>query len=218
VHQLKITIFFIGLIIHGATSGQSQLPACSSDRNTYWHNCFGTASNKSGDKYVGEWRDNMLNGQGTETFADGTKYVGELRNGKHNGQGAFTHANGDKYVGQFKDGKYEGQGTYTFTSGEKYVGQHKENNRHGQGTYTFTSGKKYVGEFRDGKYNGKGTLYEANGSIINQGIWEDDKFIRSESVQQASPPNQDNSKELKRQKCVKLGLVPGSADFQLCMK
>jgi dTDP-4-amino-4,6-dideoxygalactose transaminase len=51
-----------------------------------------------------------------------------------------------------------------------------------------------------------------------KGIWENDKFIRSESIQQASPPKVDNSKELKRQKCVKLGLVPGSADFQLCMK
>lgn len=103
---------------------------------------------------------------GTKTFPNGTKYVAEHKDGKRNGQGTFTHANGDKYVGGFKDGEYNGQGTYTFANGNKYVG-----------------------EFKDGKYNGEGTLYSSNGSIINQGIWADNTFIRSATVQQATATN-----------------------------
>ena len=84
----------------------------------------------------------------------------------HNCYGAYTAVNGDKYVGEYKDGK-----------------------RNGQGTSTTANGDKYVGEFKDGKFNGQGTQYASNGSIINQGIWADDKFVRSAPVQQATTAN-----------------------------
>ena len=53
----------------------------------------------------------------------------------------------------------------------------------GKGTMKFPNGEKYVGEFKDDKYHGVGTLFNANGSIIQQGIWADDKFIRYQLVQ-----------------------------------
>jgi hypothetical protein len=111
-----------------------------------------------GDKYVGEWKGEMYNGQGTYTWANGHKYVGEWVNDMRTGQGTFTWANGDKYVGQWKNDKRTGQGTYTWASGNKYVGGFKDNKQHGQGTYTYANGKKYVGEFKDGKFRGQGTL------------------------------------------------------------
>jgi hypothetical protein len=111
-----------------------------------------------GDKYVGEWKGEMYNGQGTYTWANGHKYVGEWVNDIRIGQGTFTWANGDKYVGQWKNDKRTGQGTYTWASGNKYVGGFKDNKQHGQGTYTYANGKKYVGEFKDGKFRGQGTL------------------------------------------------------------
>lgn len=67
---------------------------------------------------------NCENGQGTSTYG-GNKYVGEFKNGKMEGQGTYTFANGDKYVGEFKDGKMEGQGTYTYVNGSKDVGEFK---------------------------------------------------------------------------------------------
>ncbi len=47
----------------------------------------------------------------------GTKYVGEWKDDKFNGQGTYTYANGTKYVGEWKDSKYHGQGTHTFADG-----------------------------------------------------------------------------------------------------
>ena len=36
-----------------------------------WTDCFGTFTYASGDKYVGEFKDDKFNGQGTETYANG---------------------------------------------------------------------------------------------------------------------------------------------------
>ena len=96
-----------------ATTGaaQGQLPPCPADQNVIWTNCFGTDTFASGNKYVGEYRDNNYNGQGTFMFADGIKYVGEYRDDKHHGQGTLTYPNGEKYIGEFRDGKEDGQGT-----------------------------------------------------------------------------------------------------------
>jgi hypothetical protein len=53
----------------------------------------------------------------------------------------------------------------------------------GKGTMKFPNGERYVGEFKDDMYYGLGTPYNANGSIIQQGIWAADKFIRYQPVQ-----------------------------------
>ena len=176
----------------------ADLPNCSSDTNVRRHNCFGTftfpsgekyvggfKSDKydgqgtftfsSGEKYVGGFKNNKYDGQGTLTFPSGEKYVGGFKNSKRNGQGTFTFPSGEKYVGGFKNDKYDGQGTLTFPSGEKYVGGFKNSKRNGQGTFTFPSGEKYVGGFKNDKYDGQGTLTYADGSV-KDGLWKDDRF------------------------------------------
>ena len=157
-------LILLCLLGWGSSYAQSNLPPCPT--SGYFHNCFGTSTYANGAKYVGEYKDDKRNGQGTYTFPDGRKYVGEYKDGKFNGQGTETFPDGAKYVGEFKDNKYNGQGTYTFADGNKYVGEFKDDNR-----------------------NGQGTQYGSNGSIINQGIWANDKFIRSAPVQQATTPN-----------------------------
>ena len=39
--------------------------------------------------FVGEFKNNKPNGQGSQTYEDGTKYVGEWKDGKLNGQATF---------------------------------------------------------------------------------------------------------------------------------
>ena len=36
-----------------------------------------------GQKYVGEWKNNLQNGQGTWIIPDGSKWVGEMRDGRN---------------------------------------------------------------------------------------------------------------------------------------
>ena len=86
---------------------------------------------------------------------------------KNNCFGTNASSN-SKYEGEWLDGKYHGVGTLIFYV--RYV-----DNLPWSG--------KYVGEFKDGKFNGQGTLYAPNGQIINQGLWTENKFIRSMPLQ-----------------------------------
>jgi hypothetical protein len=142
----------------------SSLPACPS--SGYRHNCFGTF-----------------------TLSDGTKYVGEFKDGKRHGHGTFTTINGNKYVGEYRNGDRNGQGTYTVAYGHKYVGEYKDDMQNGKGTLTYANGDRFIGEFKDDKRNGQGTLFAPNGSVISQGIWADEKLVRSVPVQQAAVPS-----------------------------
>ena len=121
--------------------------------------------------YVGEFKDDKPNGQGTHTVADGDKYVGEFKDGKYHGQVTYTYANGETYVGKFKDHKFNGQGTYTWPDGAKYIGEFKDDVKHGQGNITYADGTKYVGEWRNDKRDGKGTMTYADGTVF-VGEWK----------------------------------------------
>jgi hypothetical protein len=113
---------------------------------------------KNDSKYVGEIKNDVPNGKGTDNYPDGRKYVGEFKDGWYHGHGTFTYKDGSKYVGEYNDGKRHGQGTETWSDGTKYLGEWKNGKRHGQGTYIFSSGSKYVGAFKNDKRDGQGTL------------------------------------------------------------
>ncbi len=142
---------------------QSSLPACPSNVDVRWTNCYGTYTYPNGDKYVGEYKD-----------------------GEQHGQGTYTFPNRDEYVGEFKDAQRNGQGTYTYADGSKYVGEYKDDKFNGQGTYTYANGNKYVGEFKDHNFNGQGIKYLANGKVDKSGIWKDDKLVQSKFIDVAT--------------------------------
>lgn len=61
------------------------------------------------------------------------------------------------------------------------------------GTVYKRNGGKYVGEFIDFKQDGYGTLYAFDGSIVNQGIWEKNKFIRTAPMPEAIKTNTETA-------------------------
>jgi len=117
-----------------------------------------------GASYVGGFKENKRHGQGTLTWPDGQKFVGEYKDGKKNGQGTLTWPDGQKFVGEYKDGKRNGQGTLTWPDGQKFVGEYKDGKRNGQGTHTWPNGNKEVALYKDGKENGQGTHTWPNGN------------------------------------------------------
>jgi hypothetical protein len=130
-------------------------------------------------------------------------------------QGAYTYSDGSKYVGEWKYNKRSGQGVATFSDGDKYIGEFLDGEFNGQGTYFFSNGEKQVGQFKDGKLNGKASKVNKTGKVFEQGIYEDDVLIKPMDINSS---NFNDSGKDKKQKCLKLGLVDGTADFQLCMK
>ena len=207
-------------------------------------NGYGTDTFVNGNKYAGLFKDNKRHGQGILTYSDGTNYSGQWIEGEADGQGTMTHSNGNKYVGQWRNGKYHGQGILNYYTGAKYVGQWRNGEYHGQGaltsidmsyegawkngekngqgTYVFPNGAKYVGQWKDGNYNGLGTFFYPDGTIFQKGLWKDDKFVQPQASVDIAPvvpkSAQNNPQDLKRQRCISLGLTPSSADFQQCTK
>ena len=47
-----------------------------------------------------------INGKGTFTWTDGDKYLGEFKDDIPYGKGTFSYANGEKYEGEWKDGEF----------------------------------------------------------------------------------------------------------------
>jgi len=148
--------------------------------------------------------------------------VGEFKDGNYHGQGTLTYPDGRRYVGEFKDDQRT-RGTFTYRGGEQYVGDFRDGQRNGRGTFTFPDGRKYVGEFKDGDYHGLGTLYAPDGSVMQAGLWENDKFVRavdlassqSEQTQQAiiqSPAHQPsiNAPQMGR----RVALIIGNAEYR----
>ena len=117
-------------------------------------NGIGTWQYRNGNKYVGEFKHYMLNGQGTFTWASGDwkncKYVGEWKNNKISGSGTFTYANGDLYVGEFNNNKLCGKGVFTYANGDKYDGEWENNKFNGLGTFTKSSGQVIKGRWKKG--------------------------------------------------------------------
>ena len=162
------------------------LPNCVGTwSSSSWNNCFGQYIwTGDGSKYIGEWKDGQMDGQGTYYYGEksewsGDKYVGKFRNGERHGQGSYFSADGGKYIGEWKDDKavegIETWGDKTEWAGDKYVGEYKDDNFHGQGTYTYADGEKYIGEFRDHQKNGRGTVTWPDGEKY-VGEWKDGKF------------------------------------------
>jgi len=184
-------LFAIVLVCVLGSAGKSfALPPCPT--SGVWDNCFDTYTFPNGGKYVGEWKDSKMHGQGTYTLTNGDnggKYVGEWKDHKMHGQGTYTFSNGefkgDKYVGEWKDDIFHGQGTYTWANEKKYVGEWRDGKIHGQGTKTFADGSKYVGEYKDGK-QWEGIYYFASGKI--EGTYSNGQYTENKRLNEAATP------------------------------
>ena len=72
-----------------------------------FHNCYGTYTWDTGEKYVGEWLNRMRVGEGTFTYRNGNKYTGSWKNNVPDGQGSLSEPDGKVYVGQWIDGRLQ---------------------------------------------------------------------------------------------------------------
>ena len=82
-----------------------------------FHNCYGTYTWDTGEKYVGEWQNRMRVGKGVFTYKNGNKYTGSRQNNVPHGQGSLYSTDGKISTGQWIDGQYQPvQQTQNFAS------------------------------------------------------------------------------------------------------
>ena len=97
---------------------------------------------------VRDGKGTLLHPINDKSVTSGESYVGEWKDDKMNGFGLYTYTNGDIYEGQFLNGMQHGHGKYSFTDGSRYEGDWKEHKMHGTGKYWDINGVKWEGEFR----------------------------------------------------------------------
>lgn len=106
----------------------------------------------TGDKFEGQWADNLMHGLGIVRKASGGKFEGRFRGGKKMGHGKETWGNvlnigfvcplGYKhegrgfcsYEGYFTDGHFHGNGCFSCVDGRRYEGHWRRGRRHGWGS------------------------------------------------------------------------------------
>lgn len=139
------------------------------------------------------------NGKGVYAMPDGGKYIGEFQNGEITGEGACYYLDGSMYRGEWLKGYPHGRGVKILADGsrregdwrkgrlmreeiipvEEFIQKGREANQTGcisgncttgQGIYIYPSGAVYVGEFRNGEIHGVGVCYYSDGSKY-QGEW-----------------------------------------------
>ena len=89
----------------------------------------------------GQFLNGKKHGQGTYVWNNGDRYIGEYKEDIRTGQGTLIWKDGEKYVGQFLNGKKHGQGTYFWNNGDRYIGGWRNDNRYGKGTYIYSNGR-----------------------------------------------------------------------------
>ena len=74
----------------------------------------------SGDRYDGNWKDDVPDGKGTYTWKNGSGYQGEWRSGKKQGRAFYIWPSGDHFEGLYQDDKPV-SGVYVKADGSRYA-------------------------------------------------------------------------------------------------
>ncbi|MEM6724186.1 MAG: caspase family protein, partial [Bacteroidota bacterium] len=184
---LWVTLFFLllpgmPLLAQVCVSGD-----CINGTGTYvW-----TGTN---EKYIGEFKDGKMHGQGTFFWADGGKYEGGFFENKKHGVGTQYYANGSTKKGYWEYGSFQKEigavadnGTPSGGSTTAKPNYQEGNNttarqtgciagncKTGTGTYVWGDGSRYEGEFKYSKLEGEGTYTWPSG-LKYIGQWKANK-------------------------------------------
>ena len=147
-----------------ALTQKSSIQDCQGNDSSNWTGCEGSFKSQDGSILTGSFRNGKIF-QGIALYPGGAKYIGKFKNNKPEGQGTFEYSDGSKYFGDWVNGKNFGNGTKVWSDGKKYAGKFKNDLPHGVGTFTYPDGEEYVGEFKNGKRHGKAKLTYSDGRV-----------------------------------------------------
>ena len=121
---------------------------------------------KSGQKFEGNFKNNILNGLGRITdIIDNYTIEGNFKNSKLNGFGK-KYSEDYYYEGNFLNNKKNGKGKEE-TEEYIYIGNYENDDKFGEGKVEYKKKKdKYEGEFKDNNITGKGIYIWENGHIF----------------------------------------------------
>lgn len=142
----------------------------------YKRNGYGEQKFPNGDRYEGNFKNDMFEGRGIYRYTSGNEYDGMFKRGTKEGKGEFRvkQKNGfDVYVGTFKKGLKEGKFTVNYANGDVFTGTYVKD-RKSHGKIVYKSGAVYEGPFENGNFSGKG-VFTKHGEFTYKGQFKDSK-------------------------------------------
>ena len=137
----------------------------------------------NGIKYIGNWKDGSMSGEGV-LFDKNNKLIfnGTYYNNKKYGKGKFFIKENEYYEGEFFDDKMEGKGIYHYENGDVWEGYFKNNLKNGVGIMTYhNSNEAYLYEFENDNYMGATLLNpEEKAYVISLQQEERKKLLENE--------------------------------------
>ena len=148
--------------------------------NRSWRYCFGVAVSRSGDKYVGEFKNSKPHGHGAYTYADGSINEGMWANGyfkyAQKASPTVTAKNSPKptpNANQRSLPECPGSPTSDWNKIKHWTDCF--------GTEIFSGGhydgSTYVGEWKNGRSHGQGILTFTGYGSKQEGIWENGELV-----------------------------------------
>ncbi|ORX53912.1 hypothetical protein BCR36DRAFT_284289 [Piromyces finnis] len=125
--------------------------------------------------YEGEFNKNSINGIGKYIWKNSNSYIGNVENFIRNGYGEYTNNILKKnYVGEWKNGKFNGYGILKYDPKGKsyYEGEWLNNNKHGKGKMVYASGNVYTGDWKNNLKDGFGKMEFKNKNEEYVGFWK----------------------------------------------
>ena len=116
---------------------------------------------KESSVYEGQFNCDKKHGQGKIILKTGDIYIGEFKNNTISGFGQYIWKDGKhEYKGNFLNGKFHGDGFYKWEDNEYFKGSYYKGVKEGKGEIGYNDGKKCYVNFKNGKPDGKGILID----------------------------------------------------------
>jgi hypothetical protein len=128
-----------------------------------------------GDRYEGQWRDDLPNGIGVYVYPSGARYRGSWVDGKKQGNGVAIYADGSMYIGEWLNDHRHGHGLHIVPGKSVYVGQWKNDMGHATGISISADGDVHVGTWKRGRRHGRGHTMHSDGCAY-RGEWNGEAF------------------------------------------
>ena len=143
--------------------------------------------NKIVSNYSGKLIAGKRSGFGTNTWSNGNRYDGNWLNDIMHGSGKMFYSNGNIYDGLWANGEWKGRGTYKLKDGSKYVGIYEvTENTHFKGNFFNNKGVKVKEGVWDKQGNFiEGSYYLDNGKLFS--VFKNGKEQLSEYGKKISP-------------------------------
>ncbi len=123
-------------------------------QNGYSVKTWEPGSRDVGDRYEGDFRNNVSTGNGIYYWHNGDVYRGGYKDDSQHGVGFYTWASGEwlEYNGEWSHGKFNGYGRMSYKDQSVYLGNWKDSKREGWGLKMWINGVSFYGRMRNNSF------------------------------------------------------------------